>query len=116
MFSEKRYVFVCAGCGCLDDASRRDVMTCSPACRVKAQRSGELRRRRALALEFDIEPSSMGHAAAAQILCPDLAALIKSGKRRADGRPMTFDDIQPDLGRAFNRAIMDMVRNVSAET
>ena len=73
------YVFQCAGCGLLDMADRRDAFTCSPACRVKAHRSGSAARLRRIAGNHGIPPALIRQAAAVELLRPDLAQQVKSG-------------------------------------
>ncbi|MBK6788739.1 MAG: hypothetical protein IPG77_14170 [Betaproteobacteria bacterium] len=73
------YVFQCAGCGLLDMADRRDVMTCSSACRVKAHRSGSAARLRRIAETYGIPPALIRQTAAVELLRPDLAQQVKSG-------------------------------------
>jgi hypothetical protein len=73
------YVFQCVGCGLLDMADRRDVTTCSPACRVKAHRNGSSARLRRVARSFHIPPATIRQAAAVELLRPDLAQQVKSG-------------------------------------
>ncbi len=73
------YVFQCAGCGLLDMADRRDAFTCSPACRVKAHRSGSAARLRRIAEDYGTSPARIRQAAAVELLRPDLAARIKGG-------------------------------------
>ena len=73
------YVFQCAGCGLLAQSDRRDVITCSPACRVKAHRSGSAARLRRIAEAYGIPPALIRQTAAVELLRPDLAQQVKSG-------------------------------------
>jgi hypothetical protein len=61
-YSSKRYISVCPGCDRLFDTERRDAMTCSPACRVRAHRSGELKRLRSIAKSLKVRPAGILHA------------------------------------------------------
>lgn len=99
-YSRKRYVSVCLGCRTLFDTVRRDQMTCSSACRVKAHRNGEIANRRALADECKVAPASIGHAIAVDLLLPDQSSRIMAGA-------VTIDDVMPELVRAFDRLVFD---------
>lgn len=104
------YVFQCAGCGLLDMADRRDAITCSPACRVKAHRSGSAARLRRIAEAYGIPPALIRQAAAVELLRPDLVARIKSGA-------MSMDAAMPAVCVEFTRlALTEAVgRNGSSE-
>jgi hypothetical protein len=78
-YSRKCYLFVCAGCGGLCDSQRADQVTCSPACRVAAHRSGKAQELRTLAASLELKPASIQHAAAIQALRPDLENQILCG-------------------------------------
>jgi len=101
--SSKCYVTVCVGCGLLHDVSRRDQLTCSPACRVRAHRDGSLKRLRRVAAEFKTSPELMQFASATELLRPDLAPAIMSGERN-------YEDIMPDLHSAYMALIMRLAR------
>jgi len=90
----KRYVYVCLGCGLLDETERPDRLTCSPACRVRAHRNGRLKLLRAHAKDHDVELSLMMQCEAVIRLRPDLADEIRAGR-------LEIDAAQPDLHRAF---------------
>jgi hypothetical protein len=75
----KCYIFVCAGCDLLAPSERSDALTCSLVCRVRAHRSGALKRQRALATALDIPPAMLGQAAAVRRLRPDLADQVQAG-------------------------------------
>ena len=98
------YVYVCIGCGCLDELDRSDRLTCSPACRVRAHRNGSLKELRAAAAEDDLRPAAFLHARAMKTLLPDrkqemLDRMEKQTVRdRAKGS--LFKD-QPDIRKAF---------------
>jgi hypothetical protein len=74
------WIYVCAGCDLLDEAERRDQVTCSPACRVRAHRSGKLRRLRALAASLEITAASILQAAAVDRLDPTVGARVLQGE------------------------------------
>jgi hypothetical protein len=74
--SSKRYILVCAGCDLLFDATRRDQITCSGACRVKAHRNGEIKRLKVIAKHYDIKVSHFLQARAIKRLCPELAVTL----------------------------------------
>ncbi len=81
-FKPKCYVFVCVGCGLLAESERSDAVTCSTACRVKAHRSGELKRLREVADAMDITVSLIQQSAAIKELAPDMHNELLSGRRR----------------------------------
>ncbi len=101
-------VFICAGCGLLSSSQRNDAMTCSPACRVRAHRSGELKRLRALAEDMRIMPATILHARAVKELCPELSDQITAGKFhwREDPfkRPEIVEAFYNRLSREIERA------------
>jgi hypothetical protein len=80
----REYVYVCAGCGLLDVAERRDQLTCSGACRVRAHRSGDLRRLRADAKRMEVRPAGVLQAMAVDMLAPELASRIMGGELNLD--------------------------------
>lgn len=90
----KCYIFVCAGCCLLAESSRKDTLTCSTACRVKAHRSGKLADIKRVAASFEISAALILQAKAAQMLVPELAAKVAQGT-------LTFDDIRADVQKAF---------------
>jgi hypothetical protein len=73
-------VFVCAGCGLLDISERRDSLTCSTKCRVRAHRNGSLETLRAIARGMHIHPAMIAQAKAIQTLRPDIADQVMAGK------------------------------------
>lgn len=101
-YSRKRYVFVCAGCGLLADSVRRDQMTCSTACRVRAHRNGTLQRWKDIAASQGIPPAMIGQAQAIGRLRPDLEQQCKEGT-------LTIDEAQPDMLQAFNKLLADIL-------
>jgi hypothetical protein len=81
-FKPKCYVFVCVGCGLLAESERSDAVTCSPACRVRAHRSGQLKRLREAADAMDITVALIQQSAAIKELAPDMDNELFSGRRR----------------------------------
>jgi hypothetical protein len=92
--TRKCYVYVCVGCGLLDETERSDQLTCSPACRVRAHRNGALKVLRTHAKSLDVDPALVLRCCAVQLLRPDLADDIRAGR-------LKVDDAQPDVHRAF---------------
>lgn len=96
------WVFKCAGCGLLSSSVRSDALTCSPACRVRAHRSGATAVRKHLAVKLAIfdrrtgkpDIASMGHINAICVLRPDLADLMRRGE-------LTPYQAMPETYRAF---------------
>ena len=80
----KCYVFVCAGCDLLEQSQRNDALTCSPACRVRAHRSGVLRKLRDTAKSIHVPPAMLLQAAAIKRLSPETAAAVASGAIELD--------------------------------
>jgi hypothetical protein len=80
----RRHLFVCAGCGCIDIADRRDQLTCSTACRVRAHRNGTLRRLREDARQMDIRPAGILQAAALDRIDPAVSDRIMRREIDAD--------------------------------
>ena len=107
----KCYIFVCCGCSQLAVSHRSDAMTCSTACRMRAHRSGALRRRRAKAKADHISPAIIGHAeAAARLLPPDLYARLRRGKAE-----LWDVDIRAEMYRAFMALVFEDVEASAAE-
>jgi hypothetical protein len=90
----KCYVFVCAGCDLLDVSERSDKLTCSPACRVRAHRSGRFNVIRETAKSQEIPPALILQSIAIERLRPDLAHEIHIGR-------LNNDDVRADVYRAF---------------
>lgn len=99
----KRYIFVCAGCGCLDESERSDALTCSNACRVKAHRSGNLKRLRAAAKELEVSPAAIQQSKAA-------ASLVLDAYDRIMSRRDTLDTMRDEVARAFDRLLLEHAR------
>lgn len=106
------YIYVCAGCDLLNEFERSDCMTCSPACRVRAHRSGELKRLRALALQLRIpNPAMLLHTKALQqLLSEDRQAELfrRMGKQtpRQEAKGSFYKD-QPDVRKAFIKLVFE---------
>jgi hypothetical protein len=105
----KRHIFVCAGCDLLAESSRSHATTCSPACRVRAHRSGELKR-----LQQFISSNGGGPTTAEVLqsmaidrLAPELGAPIMAGTINAS-------DIQRALCNAFDKVLHTQMKQ-SAE-
>ena len=104
----KRNIFVCAGCDGLAHSARSDATTCSPGCRVKANRNGTLAKLRADALRFGLvhhrtnKPDVAGilRAAAISRLCPEHDAAIQRGE-------VTTSEIQPKALARLDRIIAE---------
>jgi hypothetical protein len=80
----REYIYVCAGCDLLALATRRDQLTCSTACRVRANRSGDLPRLRAEAERDGCSPASILQAAAVCRLAPDAVDDVLRGRLSPD--------------------------------
>jgi len=100
----KRYIFVCIGCEKLTESARRDQLTCSPACRVRAHRSGAATKRKSAAEMWDVRPAMLGHAAALRRLRPDLSDKIMS-------RELTIFDAMPMVVAAFDDLVRKILEN-----
>ena len=99
----KRYIAVCAGCDCLFDSVRSDKVTCSPACRVKAHRSGRLRSLKATSALLDVRPSIVQQCVALDRLRPDLTPQVT-----ADA--LALEQAMPDVVIAFDKLLMVKAR------
>lgn len=102
-YSTKCYTYVCAGCGKLSQSNRRDQLTCSTACRVKAHRNGSIKALRDLAVSFDISPASIVQSKAIGALRPDLAEQISR-------REILFADAMRETNHALITAVMAQIR------
>ena len=101
-----RYVFVCAGCGCLAEG-RADQTTCSGACRVRWHRDTDGRQRVAVLMEMlDVTHAGMQQAAALELLCPGLAEAVWAGR-------IGIDDVRADIAAALDRLAMAHARRLS---
>lgn len=99
--STKRYVFVCVVCQKLADSNRKDTLTCSPSCRVRAHRNGSLKTLHALAKGFDIHPANIQQVHAIRQLSPELEQEIKAGR-------LTIKNAMPTVSAAFTRLVMQL--------
>lgn len=82
-YSEKRYIMVCGGCRLMFDSARKDQLTCSNACRVRAHRSGSLKALRGLAQQFEVSPGQILQAAAVDLM--GMGELVMNGALKFDG-------------------------------
>lgn len=104
-----RYIIsYCPCCETLYEATRRDQLTCSPACRVRAHRTGKLTELKRTADALRIHPALTLRSHAVEILRPDLAQKIAAGE-------VEYDDILPDLEAAFSARVMKAVRMSEGE-
>lgn len=103
--SDKRYVFVCAGCDKLAESERSDAITCSTACRVRAHRNGSLKTLRAIAKAWDITPAMIQRAAAIEELAPEFEGALLDGTRQIDE-----DEIRETVYRRFIERAMTAAR------
>jgi len=107
------YVYVCAGCDLLGEAERSDCMTCSPACRVRAHRSGEIKRLREIAEQIRVSPASILHAKALERLLPDRVdeMIVRMGEQPImdQVRGISWFDNQPDIRKAFYALIYKQI-------
>lgn len=95
----KRYVVLCAGCDLLFDTSRRDAMTCSPACRVRFHRNPK--RREWLRREADaagLHPAGILQGAASDTLCPALVTAVLS-------HTCSIADLEAAVWRAYQTRV-----------
>ena len=90
----KCYTFICLGCGLLAQSSRSDTVTCSPACRVRAHRTGPAAENRLLAQKIKVPIGMMGQVKAVIALRPDLAERIRCGE-------IEIDQTQREMAQAF---------------
>jgi len=99
----KRYIFICLGCRLLAESKRRDTLTCSPGCRVRAHRSGSVKKQQAIAELYDVRVSMLGHAAAVNELRPDLAVDILKGT-------LEMGDAMPMVAAAFDERVRQILK------
>ena len=103
----KRHIFVCAGCDLLAESSRSHATTCSPACRVRAHRSGELKRLQKNT-SAGVTCAEVLRAAALLRLRPHLEASVVAGT-------LTIDEAQPEVCNAFDEVLRNYMRQRRAE-
>jgi hypothetical protein len=106
-FSTKRYILVCPVCGLLFDATRRDQITCSGACRVWAHRNGKLADIRAVAKSIGVTLSDLAMTKALRRLCPELQPRIRDGS-------LELDAAQQEVGKAFDKLVIEEMFAASA--
>jgi len=81
------YISACAMCDGLFRTTRSDSTTCSPACRTRGHRTGELKRQAALFAGIggsDITVAMVMQARAHRLLLPERAAQIIAGTLQPD--------------------------------
>ncbi|NRP22390.1 hypothetical protein LPJGGPFB_05649 [Ensifer adhaerens] len=107
-YSRKRYISVCVGCDLLFETVRKDQVTCSGACRVKAHRNGALKALNAHAKAFKVPRCGIGFSRAIGLLRPDLRKQVASGE-------VDMIDIMPDLCDAFDELARQVLEHVMQE-
>lgn len=100
-YSKKCYVMTCCGCNLMFESERKDQLTCSGSCRVKAHRNGSLKTLRKIAKSFDLEPSQILQAKAIDTL--GFRDLVMSGDLKLDG--------DPRVSKAFAKLVFSIVEN-----
>jgi hypothetical protein len=111
------YVYVCAGCDLLAESARSDCMTCSPACRVRAYRSGDLKRLRDHAALFHLPPAAVQHAKAMRRLLPNRDAEMMqrmSERTTRDESNGSFYKDHPEVRAAFYKLLDEEVDKFQA--
>jgi hypothetical protein len=109
------WVFTCAGCDLLATSKRSDALTCSPACRVRAHRSGKIKQLHAIASQLVLTnnrtgktvPAIIQHCSAVRRLRPDLFQQIEAGR-------LTVYHAMPDVYRAFVKLVFDQAKGENA--
>lgn len=104
-FPAKRYVFVCLGCGGLSDSDRKDQMTCSTACRVRAHRTGETKRTREAAQNVDVPVATMLRAGALSKLCPALGDRVAAGELKLNDA-FALDAVRAEYKKLIERELI----------
>lgn len=99
----RNIISYCPCCETLYEASRRDQLTCSPACRVRAHRTGSLDELRRIAKTLHIHPALILRAHAVEMLRPDLAQRMAAGE-------VDHEDILDELEAAFSARAMQAAR------
>ena len=102
-YSTKCYTFVCAGCAGLAQSHRRDTLTCSSACRVRAHRNGSFKAIHTLASTMKIDAADILKAKAIMMLAPALNQSVAAGT-------MTIDDAQPAMAAKFGELLAALCR------
>ncbi|MEQ9002333.1 MAG: hypothetical protein RIE74_02090 [Pseudomonadales bacterium] len=83
----------------LADSNRRDTLTCSTACRVRAHRTGAMREFRTAAEDANVPPWLLAQVAAAMRLGSEFSERIRRGKDIDD------DDFREDVCNAFDEVL-----------
>jgi len=99
-----RYITCCAMCDGLFPTPRRDSTTCSPACRTRGHRTGELKRQAALFAGIggsDITVAMVMQARARRLLLPARDGQILAGTLQPDS---------PELLAEMNMAFRELER------
>ena len=94
-----RYITCCAMCDGLFRTTRSDSTTCSPACRTRGHRTGELKRLAALFAGMggsDITVAMVIQARAHRLLLPERAAQIIAGTLQPDS-----PELLAEMDKAF---------------
>ena len=106
----KRYIYVCAGCDLLAESSRSHTTTCSPACRVRAHRSGELKRLQQFIVRQGggTTPARILQWSALDRLCPELHGPIRA-------HTITESDAYAIVRNAFDKVLHAQMMAQSAE-
>ena len=102
--SEKCYITVCHCCGVMYESERKDRLTCSDACRVKAHRNGSLETLRGMAAKVDLNPALLLQCEAITRL--GLGHLIDRGLMKVDG--------DARVAQAFNRYVLEAAKSINA--
>lgn len=100
--SPKCYVSVCVGCDLLFQTSRKDQLTCSTACRVRAHRNGSVEALRVVAMKMKIPPALLQRCKAVDRLLPHETTRLIAGE-------VEVDDLQERVGSAFFRLLLEVV-------
>ena len=100
-YSEKCYIMTCDCCGLMFETQRKDQLTCSTVCRVKAHRNGSLKALRKLAESLDLEPGQILQASAIDKL--GLHDLAIRGEIKLNG--------DPRVSKAFNKLVWAIVES-----
>jgi len=102
----KCYTFACVECGLLSQSTRSDAITCSTACRVRANRNGSAEALRAIADGAKTSPGLVQRYKAIKFLLPDFVQRLHTGELEIDA---------PEVRRALNRAFVAVLDNAINE-
>lgn len=98
------WIFCCANCGLMASSPRSDTLTCSPACRVQAHRSGEIKRLKAIAMQLALTDPRSGKPNVGMILrCNAVDALRPDLGEQLLAGTMTVFQAMPETYREFVR-------------